>query len=178
MTPSNPLTIQPVHCRVQCFRAAHLRGFTLLEMLVVLAVVAILATLAVPASGYRTIQKQVVESVELVDVYKLPLEASLRASGKFAPNNKAAGMPDADKIIGNYLQSVTVKSGAMHLTFGRKFPESQHGKVLSIRPVYVEDSLASPVSWICGYDEVPAGMIAAGENRTDLDIKYLPLRCR
>ncbi len=153
-------------------------GFTLMEMLVVLAVLAILATMMVPTSGYRNLQQQVLESVELVERYKLPLETSLRASGKFAKNNKAAGMPEPDKMIGNYLQSVTVEDGAMHLTFGRKFPESRHGKVLSIRPLMVKDSPASPISWVCGYDDVPEGMEAVGENRTDLDIKALPLRCR
>lgn len=159
-------------------RTGRCNGFTLMEMLVVLAVLAILATMMVPTSGYRNLQQQVLESVELVERYKLPLETSLRAAGKFAKDNKAAGMPEPEKLIGNYLHSVTVEDGAMHLEFGRKFPESRHGEILSIRPLTVKDSPASPISWVCGYDDVPEGMEAAGENRTDIELKALPLRCR
>ncbi len=153
-------------------------GFTLMEMLVVLAVLAILATLVLPTSGNRHIQEQVVESLELVERYKANLEAHYLATGAFPADNEAAGMPAPKKLIGSYLQRVDVVEGAMHLRFGRKFPESLAGKKLSIRPVVVEDSPASPISWVCGYDSIPEGMHAATDNLTDLELRYLPLRCR
>lgn len=153
-------------------------GFTLLEMLVVLAVIAILATLVVPSSGHRHIQQQVLESVELVERYKGVLEAHYVATGTFPENNEAAGMPAPEKLIGSYLDRVDVEAGAMHLTFGRKFPESLAGTQVTIRPVTVEGSPNSPVSWLCGYDAVPEGMSAAVDNRTDLELRYMPLRCR
>ena len=37
---------------------------------------------------------------------------------------------------------------------------------------------ASPFSWICGYATAPEGMVAVGENRTDLPPGYLPFPCR
>lgn len=153
-------------------------GFTLIEMMVVLAVIAILATLMMPSNTNRHLQQQVLESVELVERYKNNLEAYYLASGEFPKNNKAAGMPKPEKLIGSYLQRVDVEHGAMHLQFGRKFPESHSGKVLSIRPIIVEGSPASPISWVCGYDTVAEGMEAQGENRTDIDVALLPLRCR
>ena len=153
-------------------------GFTLLEMLVVLAVLAILATLVMPSNANRHIQQQVVESVELVERYKDHLEAHYVASGSFPEDNEAANMPEPDKLIGSYLQRVEVDNGAMHLQFGRKFPESLAGYWLSIRPLVVEGSPYSPLSWVCGYDTIPEGFEAAVDNRTDLELRYLPLRCR
>ena len=50
------------------------RGFTLIEMLIVLAIIAILALIALPNNYHRTVQKQVVESVELVEGYKANIE--------------------------------------------------------------------------------------------------------
>lgn len=153
-------------------------GFTLLEMLVVLAIIAILATLVMPSNANRHIQKQVLESVELVERYQGNLEALYVATGAFPEDNKAAGMPEPEKIIGHFLQRVDVENGAMHLQFGRKFPESLAGKRLSIRPLIVEGSPGSPVSWVCGYDAVPQGMKANADNRTNLELTHLPLRCR
>ncbi|MFT5576344.1 MAG: type IV pilus assembly protein PilA [Bermanella sp.] len=80
--------------------------------------------------------------------------------------------------MGSYLQRVDVDNGAMHLQFGRKFPESLSGKVLSIRPMVVEGSPSSPISWVCGYDAVPEGMQAQVDNLMDLEQRYLPIRCR
>ncbi len=154
------------------------RGFTLMEMLVVLAVIAILATLMMPSQGHRNVQTQVVESVELVDGYKAPIEAYFRAAGSFPADNEQAGMPAPELLMGNYLERVEVVEGAMHLTMGNKFPKSLQGSVISLRPLLVEGSPSSPISWVCGYDAVPEGMKAAADNRTNLDIKYLPLRCR
>ena len=81
-------------------------------------------------------------------------------------------------MIGNYLKRVDVVDGAMHLTMGNKFPESLQEGIVSLRPLVVEGSPASPLSWVCGYDAVPEGMKALAENRTSLEQKYLPLRCR
>ncbi|RBP48866.1 pilin [Arenicella xantha] len=154
-------------------------GFSLLELMVVIAIIAILATLAMPSNVGRITQKRMVETIELVEPYKAYVAASYLAnSGTFPADNAAAGMPDPDKIKGNYLRKLEIRDGVMHLTLGQKLPASLHDKILSIRPVYVKDEPSAPISWICGNEKVPQGMFAAGTNLTDLDVSFLPGRCR
>ena len=159
--------------------APRLAGFTLLEVVIVVAIIAILATLALPSRLGEVTQKRIVETIELVEPYKDNIEAYYRShGGSFPDDNHSAGIPDPDKIIGNYLAKTEVRDGVLHLYLGNKLPKQLHNKILSLRPVYVKDSPTSPVSWICGYDAVPNGMTGAGRNLTDLERGFLPGRCR
>lgn len=150
-----------------------------MELMIVIAIVAILATLAIPSQMGATTQKRIVESIELVEPYKAAIVSHfVFSSGEFPEDNDAAGLPAPNKIIGNYLEKMEVRDGAMHLYMGQELPENLHHKILSIRPVFVKDSPGSPISWICGLNPVPDGMTAAGTNLTDLDRMFLPGRCR
>lgn len=156
-----------------------MKGFSLIEIMVVIAIIAILATLAIPSQTGRITQQRIVETIELIDPYKNNIETYFKFhSGEFPNNNEEAGLPEPNKILGNYLEKMDIKDGVMHLYFGQKMPASLHGKILSLRPVFVKDSPNSPLSWICGFNEIPTGMTAAGINLTDLDRLVLPGRCR
>ena len=154
-------------------------GFTLLEVIMVIAIIAILATLALPSQLGQITQKKLIETLELVEPYKKPIEGYYRLhGGNFPEDNKAVGLPEPDQIIGNYLRKMEIRDGVMHLYLGNKMPENLHDKIISIRPVFVEDSISSPISWICGYDKKPLGMEVAGTNLTSVEKLFLPGRCR
>jgi len=154
-------------------------GFSLIEMMLVLAIIAILATIAMPSKLGEITQKRVIETLELVEPYKTSItNYYVLHAGNFPEGNEEAGLPEADKIIGNYMRKMEVRDGAMHLHLGQKLPEQLHNKIISLRPVFVKDSPNSPVSWICGNNEVPSGMTASGTNLTDVEAIFLPGRCR
>ena len=154
-------------------------GFTLIEVMVVIAIVAILATLAIPSQVGAVNQKKIVEALELLEPYKKVIEGYYHShTGRFPEDNKQAGLPEADKLIGTYINKTEIRDGVMHMYLGRKMPENLHNKIISIRPLYVKDSPNSPISWVCGFDEIPSGLTGAGRNLTDLERGYLPGRCR
>lgn len=152
-------------------------AFTLLEVVIVVAIVAILATIALPSQTGRFNQQNIVETLEIVERYKSNVEAVYQLTGRFPLNNSEAGIPSADKIIGNYLQGLSIEDGALQLNLGNKLSQLK-GKIITVQPVFVLGSLNSPISWICGFDQIPDGMTVAGVNRTNVEKSDLPGRCR
>ena len=153
-------------------------GFTLIELMIVVAILGILATLAVPTFQERVIRAQVNEAISLSDFAKEGVTAYFRASKRMPLNNAEAGLPPADKIIGNYVTSLEVADGAIQVTLGNRINRNASGKVLTIRPSVVIDYPQVPISWNCGVAEPPAGMKTFGANRTSLSPPYLPVDCR
>ncbi len=157
---------------------AKIRGFTLLEIMVVLAILSILVVMALPSNEGRYNRIRIEESLKLVDRFKSDVEAYYLVHQEFPATNDSANIPLPHQIIGNFLSETQLSDGALHLRLGNKISQQLQGQIISLRPVFVPGSEKAPISWICGHDTVPAGMVVAGENRTSVDIKYLPLSCR
>jgi len=153
-------------------------GFTLIELVVVMAIIAILLLMAVPMYSDRTIREQVVEAMRLAEVAKKPVAATWSATKALPDDNAAAGLPAPDKVVSNYVKSVTVESGAIHVVFGNQANGGLRGLTLSLRPAVVEDAPVVPVSWVCGFAAVPDKMTVIGANKTDLPKNWLPFNCR
>jgi len=101
------------------------------------------------------------------------------SSGRdFPVDNKSAELPDADKIVNNYVKSVSVSSGTIDIIFGNRAHASIKNKVLSLRAAVVADSRVVPVTWVCGYAGVPDKMTAYGLNNTTIPASLLPFKCR
>ena len=153
-------------------------GFALMEILVGIAIVAILATLALPNFQNRIVAEQIVAAVPLADIVKPPIAMSWAATQTLPADNAAAGLPPAEKIVNNYVSAITVKNGAIHITFGNSAHGILSGKTLTLRPAVVEDTPIVPVTWVCGFAPGPGKMTIMGENKTDIPKNYLPLNCR
>jgi type IV pilus assembly protein PilA len=153
-------------------------GFTLIELMIVVAIIGILAAIAIPAYQSYTIRAQVTEAFSLASELKSPIQEFRKEHGQLPATNYAAGIPEADKLIGNYVTRVQVADGAISVTFGNFVNKLVDGKRLTLQPIVVTGSPASPMSWRCGYHGIPRGMEAVGNNQTDVDRKFLPGMCR
>lgn len=153
------------------------KGFTLLELMVVLAIIAVLATMALPSFEFKNTRAQITESVDLIKSLKDTVNLFYQVEKKFPRNNAEAGIPQPEFLIGNYVERIDYVSGTFNITFGNKANGVLKKKVLSVRPMVVKNSPESPISWVCGNSSVPNGMTAVGANNTTIEHRYLPVNC-
>jgi type IV pilus assembly protein PilA len=153
-------------------------GFSAIEMMVVVAIIAILASIAIPSSLGRIVKEQVNAALPLAEIVKEPIAAAWKTTKTLPADNKEAGLPDADKIVNNYISSVEVQNGAIQMTFGNRAHPKIKDKVLSLRPAVIDESQIVPVTWVCGNAIAPEKMTLKGENRTNVSAEFLPLICR
>lgn len=159
-------------------RTAMAQGFTMVEMMAVIAVITILALMAIPSYLDRVVRAQIEAALPLADIAKKPIAAAWAALQEFPDDNAAALLPAPDKIVGNHVSSLTVQNGAIHLTFGNRANQNIQGKILTLRPAVVEDAPVVPVAWVCGHADAPQKMTAMGDDRTDVPEMFLPFDCR
>lgn len=153
-------------------------GFTLIELMVVIGIISILALIAAPSYLDQFIRKQIVEAVPLADIAKTPIAASWAVEQSFPHDNAGVGLPSADKIVNNFISSLSVQDGAIQIEFGNSANALIKGKILTLRPAVVEDAPIVPVTWVCGNARGPGKMTIKGENKTNIPARYLPLNCR
>ncbi len=153
-------------------------GFTIMEMIVVLALIGILSSLAMPSFQNSIIRKQIEAAMPLAEIAKKPISDAWPILRAFPHDNAAAGLPSADKIVSNLVSSVAIQDGAINITFGNRAHPSIAGKVLTLRPAIVVDAPVVPISWICGKADAPHQMTVKGSDQTTVSDNYLPLECR
>lgn len=153
-------------------------GFTMVEIAVVLAIVGILALLAVPSYQDRIVRDQIVSATPLADIAKAPVALSWASLQALPADNVSAGLPPAEKIVNNFISSISIQAGAIHITFGNSANGIISGKILTLRPAVVLDAPIVPVAWVCGDAAPPRQMTVKGENKTNIPPNFLPYNCR
>ena len=153
-------------------------GFTLIELMIVISIIGILATMALPSFQDRIIRTQVEEALRLSEIAKTAIEDFYKFKKIFPENNTVAGLPEPEKIIGNYVSSVKVAKGVIDITLGKKINKHVAGKIVSLRPAIVADAPGVPIAWIHGYASVPEGMTVIGSNNSNVLARHLPVYCR
>lgn len=153
-------------------------GFTLIELMIVIAIIGILSVMAVPAYQDRVIRTQVVEGLNLAEFVQHSIQAYYTKYHRFPSDNKAAGLPESGKIVGNFVSDVQVREGAVVITYGSRVNRFISGKKLTLRPAVVEGQPIVPIAWVCGNASVPDKMKVHGRNDTDILGPHLPIDCR
>ncbi|ENW1101535.1 pilin, partial [Neisseria gonorrhoeae] len=89
------------------------KGFTLIELMIVIAIVGILAAVALPAYQDYTARAQVSEAILLAEGQKSAVTEYYLNHGKWPENNTSAGVASASEIKGKYVQKVEVNNGVV-----------------------------------------------------------------
>lgn len=153
-------------------------GFTLIELMIVVAILGILSVIAVPTYQDRVIRAQVGEGLNLAEFVQQSIQTYYTKNQRFPANNAEAGLPDSGKIVGNYVTDVQVREGAVVITFGNRVNRFIDKKRLTLRPAIVDGHPVVPIAWVCGNASVPGKMQANGRNVTDIPAPQLPIDCR
>ncbi|WP_127275030.1 pilin [Neisseria meningitidis] len=160
------------------------KGFTLIELMIVIAIVGILAAVALPAYQDYTARAQVSEAILLAEGQKSAVTEYYLNHGIWPANNNSAGVAStATDIKGKYVQSVEVKNGVVTATMASSNVNNEiKGKKLSLWAKRQNGS----VKWFCGLPVTRAtganadAVTAATDNNGNgkIDTKHLPSTCR
>ena len=144
------------------------KGFTLIELMIVVAIIGILAAIAIPAYQDYTIRSQVSEGMVLASGSKTAVSEFFQQNGRFPPTNTSAGLASAASITGQYVMGVATgaapaAAGTIVATFGNRANAKVAGQQLALSAV----TRVGSVEWVCKANTANA-----------VNAKYLPSSCR
>ena len=138
------------------------KGFTLIELMIVVAIIGILAAIAIPQYQNYVARSQVAEALSLASGAKTAVAEYFMINGSFPADNETAGLAAADDITGKYVDSVTVDEEEIIASFG----SGAHSKLDGGSMILTAVDNGGSIGWSCS-------------SSSDPDItSYLPSSCK
>jgi len=154
-------------------------GFTLIELMIVVAIIGILASLAISAYQTYTVRAQISEGINFAGSAKVHIVDAYTNNGVAPADRVAAGMSALPTDSnGAYVSQMNITNGRVDVTFGG--PNAHPaivGQTLSLTP-YVSGNV---VGWRCGNaGPLPGVLLQGGDPHVapTMDVRYLPSSCR
>ena len=174
------------------------KGFTLIELMIVVAIIGILAAIAIPAYQDYTIRSQVTEGLNLAGALKAAVAERYAQTGAWPETLTELGLVEADGVtetppFGKYVLSVDMggaaNPGTIVITYADDTQNRQANAVLNNGVLALQPFLSDnqDVIWRCGDADDPLDAVAtdaagtaSGDSTalTDILPKYLPASCR
>ena len=143
-----------------------MQGFTLIELMIVVAIIAILAAIALPAYQDYVIRSQVSEGSVLADGAKTAVAEFYSNTGHAPTNNASAGLASSGSIIGKFVNDLSVAGGVITATYSSQGTFRANSKIDTDKLVFSPTFSGGSTVWTC-YSGTPA-----------VQQKYLPVICR
>jgi type IV pilus assembly protein PilA len=160
------------------------KGFTLIELMIVIAIIGILAAIAIPAYQNYTIRSQVTEGLSLADGWKTSISEYYAQNGSFPTGSSTATTVPAGDIAvsgassGKYVSAISVATGGnIVVTYsGSQVNAKLSGMKLGLYPGLDGNQ---DVVWVCGSATAPATLATAPTVTTSTTVSpaYLPTSC-
>jgi type IV pilus assembly protein PilA len=154
------------------------KGFTLIELMFTVATIGVLAAIAIPSYSDYLRRARVAEGFFLATAIQNAVADYYSYRGTLPQDNADAGLPDAEKLRGAYVTSMTVENGAIHIRYAWSHHEDKLLQV-TLRPalLHVYPPNAALI-WRCGKYPTETNMQIFGEDKTTLPLQYLPPSCK
>ena len=159
------------------------KGFTLIELMIVVAIIGILASLAIAAYQTYQVRAQVAEGISLATSAKTPIVDAFLQTGIPPAGRTEAGMsPLATGTSGKYVSGVDVVDGRIDVTFGNDAHAEIFGRTVSFTPYMAG---GNSIVFRCGAAPAPAvgapltdGTVSSDHLDPTVPERYLPTACR